>query len=92
MKYGKNSLYFNKENYVMEPNAAKLTSTENPRNLGLGSVPFNLRYGNYYHQILPFYEVFGADRMIFLDGTNMGTIQNIEKNLESKKFLNRKRQ
>ena len=34
----------------------------------------NLRYGNFYHQLLPFYEVFGDEGMIFLDGTNMGMI------------------
>ena len=34
----------------------------------------NLRYGNYYQQLLPFFEVFGRERFIFLDGTNMGMI------------------
>ena len=33
-----------------------------------------LRYGNFYQQLLPFYEVFGDENMIFLDGTNMGRI------------------
>ena len=34
----------------------------------------NFRYGNYYQQILPFYEVFGKENLIFLDGTNIGMI------------------
>ena len=37
---------------------------------------FNLRYGNYHQQLLPFFEVFGRERFIFLDGTNMGMIFN----------------
>ena len=36
----------------------------------------NLRYGNYYQQLLPFFEVFGREKFIFLDGTNMGMIFN----------------
>ena len=36
----------------------------------------NLRYGNYHQQLLPFFEVFGRERFIFLDGTNMGMIFN----------------
>ena len=36
----------------------------------------NLRYGNFYQQLLPFYEVFGDENMIFLDGTNMGIDSN----------------
>ena len=36
----------------------------------------NLRYGNYYQQLMPFFEVFGRERFIFLDGTNMGMIFN----------------
>lgn len=31
-----------------------------------------LRYGNYYQQLLPFFKVFGRERFIFLDRTNMG--------------------
>ena len=37
----------------------------------------NLRYGNYHQQLLPFFEVFGREKFIFLDGTNMGMIFNL---------------
>ena len=46
-----------------------------PRVRGIGKTELvNLRYGNYYQQLLPFFEVFGRERFIFLDGTNMGMI------------------
>ena len=46
-----------------------------PRVKGIGRKELvNLRYGNYYQQLLPFFEVFGRERFIFLDGTNMGMI------------------
>jgi len=46
-----------------------------PRVRGIGETELvNLRYGNYYQQLLPFFEVFGRERFIFLDGTNMGMI------------------
>ena len=48
-----------------------------PRVKGIGKPELiNLRYGNYYQQLLPFFEVFGRERFIFLDGTNMGMIFN----------------
>ena len=76
MKYRNNSLYFKDDSYVMEPKATELSSKKKPEILDLtgNSISNNLRYGNFYQQLLPFYEVFGDDGMIFLDGTNMGTI------------------
>ena len=74
IKYRNNSLFFQDDEYVMEPNAAELSSTRKPDILDFAgrSISDNLRYGNYYQQLLPFYEVFGDEGIIFLDGTNMG--------------------
>ena len=48
-----------------------------PRIKGLTKTELvNLRYGNYYQQLLPFLEVFGREKLIFLDGTNIGMIFN----------------
>lgn len=67
-------MFFEDDEYVMEPNAAELSLTRKPDILDLAgrSISDNLRYGNFYQQLLPFYEVFGDEGMIFLDGTNMG--------------------
>ena len=61
---------------MIEPKASELGSKKKPEILDLNgnSISNNLRYGNFYQQLSPFYEVFGDDGMIFLDGTNMGTI------------------
>ena len=67
----------NKNGSMIRPTAGEMSHHKMPKITGItGSEWNNLRYGNYYHQIKPFYEVFGSDRIIFLDGTNMGTIQN----------------
>ena len=68
IKYRNNSLLFEDDKYVIEPNAAELSMLDLPAR----SISENLRYGNFYQQLLPFYEVFGDEGMIFLDGTNMG--------------------
>ena len=47
----------------------------------------NLRYGNYYQQILPFYEVFGKEKLIFLDGTFMGMISHGQKENVDPKYI-----
>ena len=71
-------MLFKDDEYVIEPKAAELSSTRKPDILDLAgrSISDNLRYGNFYQQLLPFYEVFGDEGMIFLDGTNMGEISN----------------
>ena len=76
IKYRNNSLLFEDDEYVIEPKAAELSLSRKPDILDLAgrSISDNLRYGNFYQQLSPFYEVFGDDGMIFLDGTNMGTI------------------
>ena len=76
MKYRNNSLFLQDDGYVIEPKASELGSKKKPEILDLNgnSISNNLRYGNFYQQLSPFYEVFGDDGMIFLDGTNMGTI------------------
>ena len=67
-------MIFKDKNYTLEPNAKELSSKKKPDILDSTgkSISNNLRYGNYYQQILPFHEIFGNDGMIFLDGTNMG--------------------
>ena len=72
---------YNKQQNITEamtrPTAEEQNHHKMPRIKGItASVWDNLRYGNFYHQLLPFYEVFGDEGMIFLDGTNMGTIRN----------------
>ena len=62
---------------MTRPTAEEQNHHKMPNIKGItASVWDNLRYGNFYHQLLPFYEVFGDEGMIFLDGTNMGTIRN----------------
>ena len=75
MKYENNT----KHNAIIRPTASELAIEMNdrkwPKIKGLTRQEIvNLRYGNFYQQLLPFYEVFGKERMIFLDGTNMGMI------------------
>ena len=70
---------YNKQQNITEamtrPTAEEQNHHKMPKIKGItASVWDNLRYGNFYHQLLPFYEVFGDEGMIFLDGTNMGTI------------------
>lgn len=72
---------YNKQQNITEamtrPTAEEQNHHKMPKIKGItASVWDNLRYGNFYHQLLPFYEVFGDEGMIFLDGTNMGTIRN----------------
>ena len=75
----------NETDYVMEPKAEELGSKKKPevRDAAGSSISNNLRFGNFYHQLLPFYEVFGDDGMIFLDGTNMGKVRNNKTNKNS---------
>ena len=75
MKYENNT----KSNAIIRPTAKELAVEMNdekwPKIKGLTHEEIvNLRYGNFYQQLLPFYEVFGHEGMIFLDGTNMGMI------------------
>ena len=73
MKYKNNT----EDGDLVHPTAYDMNHHELPFINGVDTkVTGNLRYGNFYHQLLPFYEVFGDDGMIFLDGTNMGMIQN----------------
>ena len=78
MKFRNNSQHMKNSDYKIEPTAEELSTNTKPEVNKVGnSISNNLRYGNFYHQLLPFYEVFGDDGMIFLDGTNMGKSQNI---------------
>ena len=71
-----------KEGGIIRPTASELAIETNdkrwPKIKGIGGNEImNLRYGNFYQQLLPFYEVFGNERIIFLDGTNMEMILKI---------------
>ena len=75
MKYKDNS----KIGSIMQPTANELAIEMNdkkwPKIKGFTNRELvSLRYGNFHQQLLPFYEVFGRNRIIFLDGTNMEMI------------------
>ena len=60
---------------MTHPKAEEMNLHKFPKIKGLTNSEWdNLRYGNFYTQLIPFYEVFGDERMIFVDGTNMGMI------------------
>ena len=80
-KHIKSFMNYNKQKGITgtmtRPTAGEMTHHKMPNITGITGLEWNnLRYGNFYHQLLPFYEVFGEEGMIFLDGTNMGMIRN----------------